>query len=139
MTDPYKELFGYSPGHPWYYVLGGPRLTLKQIKAYAGSRDYRGYMAEDIDRAAARPEPQRSAALREIREKVIEDLTRDVAIYRRCVRELAQYRKATEITEAEPVCASIHTSMSLKFCHIQNCFAHLKALDELPAQQMELF
>ena len=49
----------YHPGHPWYYLLGGPRLRLKQIKANV-SREYDGYLAYDIYSATNLPEPTRS-------------------------------------------------------------------------------
>jgi hypothetical protein len=39
---------GYSPGHPWYYHLGGRPLTFKQIRENVRRSGYRGYKPEDI-------------------------------------------------------------------------------------------
>jgi len=40
---------------------------------------------------------------------------------------------------ARPVCADVHTNLSLKFAHIYNGFTHLNFLDDLPSQQGDLF
>ncbi|WHP69397.1 hypothetical protein [Phaeobacter inhibens] len=135
-----KELshIGYSAGHPWYYFLGGAVPKLKEIKASVYVDGYEGCLADDIKATARKAEPQRTHAINAMRHKLIDDLHRDISIYRRCVRELSRYR--LEHSEASGTCcAEIHTSMSLKHNHIYNGFANLKTLEALPAQQMDLF
>lgn len=138
MTQNLTPHCGYHAGHPWYYLLGGTVPTLKQIRVYARASDYRGYLAADIDAAHAREEPKRSAALRKIKEKAVADLCRDITIYRQVVIDLRVWWRFNLMDERPSVCAEVHTSMSLKFAHIYNGFAHLETLDSLP-QQLDLF
>lgn len=129
---------GYSAGHPWYYFLGGAVPTLKEIRADAHANDCKGYLVDDIQAIGLKSEPQRTQAINAMRKKILDALKRDISVFRRCVRELRQYR----INHPKPVgraCAEIHTSMSLKNNHIYNGFATLKTLDELPDQQLDLF
>lgn len=131
---------GYDSGHPWFYLLGGPVLTPKEIREAARASGYGGYLAEDIRQADARPEPQRSTALRSMRAEAQSELIRDVSIYRRVVRELHAYRKGQRDDAPLPsVSAEVHTSMSLKVCHLYNDFAHLLSLDDLLTRQRDLF
>lgn len=129
---------GYSAGHPWYYFLGGAVPKLKDIKEAVYAGGYEGYLADDIKAIAKKPEPQRSRAIREMRQNLIDNLRRDISMYRRCVRKLRQHR-ATNTKAVEASCAEVHTSMSLKHNHIYNGFANLKTLDVLPEQQLDLF
>lgn len=130
---------GYNASHPWYYLLGGAVPTLKQIRSHAEIKSNRGYLADEIDAAHAKQEPKRSAALRKIKAEVVDGLNKDISCYREVVRELRTYQRDHRFDDKPSVCAEVHTSMGLKFAHIYNGFAHLKALDDLPNQQMELF
>ncbi|MBL4877172.1 MAG: hypothetical protein JKY10_11865 [Cohaesibacteraceae bacterium] len=134
--EPYE---GYKPGHPWYYRLGGKIPSPKQIEAYAMSAEYRGYLAGDINDAMNRVEPQRSAALRKIRTKVIADLRKDMSCYRGFACKLRRFRSDNSVKLDEHGCDNIHTAMSLKFAHIYNGFANLKTLDNVPNKQLDLF
>ena len=138
MTKPLSPCGGYSAGHPWYYVLGGTVPRIKQIQADALSLKRCGYLAEDIQTAHALPEPQRSNKLKGIRASVKQTLRSDISRYREVARELHKLRAREEAADAQPSCQSVHTSMSLKFCHIMNDFAHLNLLDSLP-KQLDLF
>ena len=129
----------YSAGHPWYYKLGGPTPKPKQILADVKESDYQGYMRDDIAAASHKTEPQRSEALRNIRGKVLTDFRSDLSQYRKLACELRQQRKQGTDMEERPICSDIHTSMSLKYCHLYNDLAHLKYLDELLAFQGDLF
>ena len=113
-----------------------PRI--KQIQADALSLKRCGYLAEDIQTAHALPEPQRSNKLKGIRASVKQTLRSDISRYREVARELHKLRAREEAADAQPSCQSVHTSMSLKFCHIMNDFAHLNLLDSLP-KQLDLF
>ena len=139
MTQTLALHCGYNASHPWYYLLGGAVPTLKQIRSCAEVKSYRGYLANEIDAAHAKQEPKRSAALRKIKAEVVDDLNKDISCYREVVCKLRAYQRARQFDDNQIVCAEIHTSMGLKFAHIFNGFAHLKALDDLPNQQMELF
>lgn len=86
MTHILTPCCSYSAGHPWYYLLGGGVPTPKQIRAYACARadkkGYRGYLADKIDAAHPKQEPQRSEALRQIKARVISELCNDISRYR---------------------------------------------------------
>jgi len=126
----------YESGHPWYYVLGGKVLKPNQIKENAIKSGYKGYLKEDIENAANKAEPQRSIALRKIKDSVKNRLSFDLSRYREVVRELHLHRK--ENLDKEPQHHEIHTSLSLKHNHIYNNLAHLIWLDELLSEQPEL-
>lgn len=129
---------GYRPGHPWYYLLGGQVLPPKVIRFEARLADYKGYRQEEILSAAEKSEPQRTKLLNKIRDEVRCSLTANISRYREVVRELHAYRKA-HADKPIPYCSeAVHTSMSLKYAHIYNDFAHLDLLDSLP-QQADLF
>lgn len=129
----------YDAGHPWYYLLGGyipkPKEVLEQLK----KSNYQGYMQNDIAAANDKTEPQRSEALRNIREKVLADFHNDLSRYRKFACELRQQRNQGTDMEERPICSDIYTSISLKYCHLYNDLAHLKYLDELLAFQGDLF
>ncbi len=131
---------GRSAGHPWFYFLGGPVLTPKQIRESVRLSGYRGYLADDISHADRKPEPHRSTALRKLRAEVQRMLWADISRYREVARELHAYRKEHAHVEVLPnMSAEVHTSMSLKHNHIYNQFAHLLTLDELLSRQRDLF
>ena len=130
---------GYDSGHPWYYLLSGRRLRLKEIQAEAIASTYSGYMAEDIANADRLAEPKRSCALRAIRDQVCTELARDVSRYRELSVKLAKRRRAGGEHVCRGFCDDIHVGMSLKHNHLFNNFSHLARLDELLAMQGDLF
>lgn len=134
-----KPLYtGYSPGHPWYYKQGGIVHKPKQILAAVKYNRYRGYMEEDIKQADAMCEPRRSAALRLLRKTVTQSLNANLEIYREVACNLRRCR-SDEKQEPQPICSDVHTSMSLKYNHLYNDFAHLVYIDELLSHQPDLF
>lgn len=128
----------YSPGHPWYYFLGGAVLPPKAIRTIVRASGYEGYRVRDIREAAARSEPARSEALRKIRIDVMRSLRSNISIYREVARELRQYRLEHADQPRPSSSADVHTAMSLKFAHLYNDFAHIDLLDRMP-QQADLF
>lgn len=143
MTNTRKPLSyrDYNTGHPWYYHLGGPVLSLKAIREAARYSRYKGYRKDDIAKADKKPEPQRSHALRTIRAQVVEELKRDIAGYRKRALALHRHRKNAEAHPlcAKASCADVHTNISLKHNHLVNDFAHLIWLDDLLNRQGDLF
>lgn len=125
----------YDPGHPWYYLLGGKPLTLKQIREHVGRRGYRGYNRDEIATASGRCEPRRSQELRTLRSVALGRLKEDISGYRRAVFLLHEFRAAPDTDE----CAEVHVSVSLKHNHLFNEFAHLLWIDELLTHQLDLF
>lgn len=130
---------GYSPGHPWFYVLGGPVLPPSVIRAEVVNCNYRGHMERDISRIDALAEPKRSEELRKLREKVLADYRRDLAGYRKAARDLHAFRREHPEAVDEPFHDSVHTALSLKHNHLFNDFAHRIVLDELLSVQPDLF
>ena len=136
----YIEYRGYKPGHSWYYKLGGKVLRPKQILAAVKLSGYQGYRLDDIQQADNKPEPQRSAALRNIRQEVLARLISDLSCYRQLACELRDYRALDEADRPEqPICSDIHTGLSLKHNHLYNDFAHLALIDDLLSSQLDLF
>jgi hypothetical protein len=131
--------FQYSTGHPWYYLLGGRILTLKQIREATRYSQYHGYMRDDIAALDKLSEPRRSAKLRSLRVKVIADLRRDISGYRKRALELHRYRVCHPVPSQPISAADIHTNISLKHNHLVNDFAHLIYLDDLLGKQGDLF
>lgn len=123
----------YSTGHPWYYVLGGKVLSLKEILKEVNEALYKGYLETEIDKAAGN-----NAKLLELRTKIQSRLKDDISRYRQCALELHRYRK-TLPENYKPACKDIHTSMGLKRNHIFNELANLKHIEELLSQQPTLF
>ena len=128
---------GYNPGHPWYYVLGGPVLPPRLIMAAVKLRGYRGYLAADMDRAGSLPEPKRSQALRRMKANALADYRADLTSYRDMARKLHAYRR--EVHGDAVRCEGIHQGISLKHNHLFNDFAHLIELDRLLTVQRDLF
>ncbi|MEO9827647.1 MAG: hypothetical protein ABJF50_24895 [Paracoccaceae bacterium] len=128
----------YGAGHPWYYLLGGTVPTLKEIREEAHASGYKGYLAADIEAIGRKQEPQRSAATKTKRQKLEDELRKDISRYRECARELRTHRVADSDVK-QPACSDIHTAISLKHNHIYNGFANLKTLESLPEQQLDLF
>ena len=135
MTLVYND---YNAGHPWYYKLGGTILMPKEILTTVKLSSYQGYMAADIERIDKKAEPERSKALREIKDKFVKDLWRDISCYRNLAHKLRVERKTSSIDALSFSCNELHTSMSLKHNHIYNDLAHLNYLDGL-LKQFELF
>ncbi len=129
----------YGTGHCWYYLLGGAVLTPKQIKAMTQASGYLGYARDYILEADRKAEPQRSAALRALKERFEGELHRDLAGYRKSALYLRRYRVKNDVP-TEPTCAAgVHVAISLKHNHLVNDFAHLIWLDKLLTQQGDLF
>lgn len=129
----------YRPGHPWYYLLGGPALMPSAIREAASRSTYHGYRAADIDKADAMGEPKRTTALRAIRKAVLDELRRDLGRYREVARELRCYRQETAGSSLPEISADVHTAISLKHNHLYNDFAHLLRIDALLSRQRDLF
>ncbi len=121
----------YPPSHPWYYLLGHPVLPPKRIRADLLLTDYGGYRADEIAAAHCRAEPQRTRALEALRAEVMQAIRCDLATYRQFACRL--HRERQENPEPHE-CSPTHTALSLKYCHLFNGFAHLRALDRLPVQ-----
>lgn len=135
MSAPLFSAGGYTPGHPWYYRLGGRPLTPKQIIAEVKHERYRGYLREEIALAESRCEPRRSQELRQLRKQTLERLRFDLSGYRRAVRTMRSYAPG----DYYPICSDPFLSVGLKHSHLFNDFAHLVWLDELLAVQPDLF
>lgn len=129
----------YSPAHPWYYFLGGIVLPPKRIKNLIDDSGRESYRAEEFERLNRKAEPQRSESLRLMKDKIKQDLARDISIYRTVVRELNIERGKRSVSSPFRMCDDVHTSMSLKYCHIYNDLLHLKYLENMASKQMDLF
>jgi hypothetical protein len=123
----------YSTGHPWYYVLGGKVLSLKEIWQEAEQANYKGYRETEIDKANGN-----NTKLRSLKAETIQRLKVDVSGYRTSALALHRYRK-TLPKDWHPECDDIHTAMGLKRNHVFNEFANLQHIDELLAYQPDLF
>lgn len=135
---PVKADTGYGIGHPWHYVLGGDIPTPKQILAYVDT-DYRGHREREIAAAHRVEEPRRSKRLQTIREEVKAALRADLSRYRKLACRLRAERRETPDFQAEPFFTDLPVSISLKFAHVYNGFAHLRYLESLPSPQPDLF
>lgn len=102
-------------------------------------RGYQGYMSDDIKAADKKPEPQRSEALRAIKDKVIHSYRSDLSCYRELACELRRYQQELTLTIDSPVCENVHKNISIEHNHLYNDFAHLVLLDELLSHQPDLF
>ena len=134
-----NEHRGYHAGHPWYYLLGGDIPRPKQIQADAVASSYCGYAVDDLRKIDEQPEPKRSENLRKWQVRFKDELKSDLSRYREVVRELHQYRQNQDWDVVPSCCNDVHTSMSLKYAHLYNGFAHLHFLDELLGKQLDLF
>lgn len=134
-----KTAQDYDTSHCWYYLLGGAVLSPKQIRNNVRRSGYQGYAARDINAAARKAEPQRSAALRRLRDQFKASLMNDLAIYRCHAVSLRRYRLKTPLPNKPECAAGIHVAISLKHNHLVNDFAHLITIDDLLSQQQDLF
>ena len=129
---------GYSPGHPWYYFLGGkirgPKSILKDVLASG----YQGYRT-DIDDACNLVEPKRSEQLRRIKAEVLGQYRADLERYREVIWELRKTPTHDRGPDSTVSSAPIHTSASLKYCHLYNDLAHLIRMDDALSVQGDLF
>ncbi len=130
---------GYWPTHPWYYLLGGPILMPRAIKALAILSGYRGYRAEEIAGADRLPEPKRSRKLDRVEQDVLSQLRADLARYRHLAHRLRLRRQACGVPENPVVCGDLDVSLGLAFAHVYNGYAHVVALDETRSRQLALF
>ena len=130
---------GYSPFHPWYYVLGGKVLMPKDILKSVRQSDYKGFQEELIQKLDKKNEPHRSSALRQLRAKEIENLKKDISRYRTLATDLRIYRRKRELTNNPRTAEHLHLNLSCKFSHIYNRFAHLILMDEYLSIQGDLF
>ena len=81
MTLTYDD---YNIGHPWYFVLGGSAPSPRYIRDQVAETGQTGYLRADIEQLDRKPEPQRSATLRELRDKVKTDLRKDIPCTVQC-------------------------------------------------------
>lgn len=128
----------YSPGHPWYYKLGGRVLNPSAIMEEVKQDNYRSYMADDITKAANMAEPRRSQKLREIKSQHVERLAQDLEIYRKCVHKLRELRNNHGDIDHSEGCLDLYTSLSLKHNHIYNDMAVLLYADTLLCNSIQL-
>lgn len=126
---------GYNPTHPWYYLLGGPILLPRTIKAYVALREYRGYRANDIAAADRLAEPKRSRRLDAIKAEVLEDLRKDMARYRHLACMLRTRRRGEGVPQNPCRSDDLDTAISLKFAHLYNGYGHLIYLESLTGRQ----
>ena len=125
---------GYSPGHPWYYFLGGMPLMPRQILEATRSCGYQGYAREGIAATDAMEEPKRSQKPRALRKRFEADLWRDISRYRECVKEFNKGDWLALDRDKVMACNDIHTALSLKHNHMVNNFAHLIKIDGIADQ-----
>lgn len=129
----------YSSGHSWYYLLGGAVLSPKQIREETRQSRYRGYAKDDIFAADNKPEPQRSAALRQLRATFEVKLKEDMAIYRNRVLAMHRHRKDHGAPQNPSCSEDVHMAVMLKHNHLVNGFAHLVLIEGLLNKQGDLF
>ena len=92
MTHNIPEHEGYGAMHCWYYLLGGKRLTLKQIKDCAEKADYKGWNSAEITKIDRMAEPRRTQDCGSYRPQS-KSLHNDLMNYRISARNLAAYRR----------------------------------------------
>ncbi|GAB1260737.1 hypothetical protein [Aurantivibrio plasticivorans] len=132
----------YSPGHPWYYKLGGRVLNPAAIMEEVKRNNYCSYKSNDIAKADSMVEPKRSAKLRAIKAEHVEKLAYDLERYRELVQELRELRKAQGDVDLSGDCRDLYVNLSLKHNHIYSDMSVLLYADTLlckPAAQMDLF
>jgi len=129
---------GYSVGHCWYYRLGGAILKPKAIRDHIIAKGFTGYMAEDIEAADRMDEPSRSAKLRAMKSSVTDEIRADLSRYREIAAKIRRFRRAGIIADMG-VTNCPYLALSLKFAHLCNGFAHLNRIEDLLAQQGDLF
>ena len=138
-----QTTLSYDPGHPWHYVLGGTALYPKQILQAVMASGYQGYLADTIQQAAQKNEPERSTALRTLKANILTDFKANLARYREVVRDLQCYdaekiKYSNQRIDTPPICDDVHVNVSLKHNHLYNDFAHLFVIDKYLAYQKDL-
>lgn len=128
----------YSPGHPWYYKLGGRVLNPAAIMEEVKQNNYRSYMADDITKAGNMPEPRRSQKLREIKVDHVKKLENNLERYRELVQELRELRNNHGDIDHSEGCLDLYTSLSFKHNHIYNDMAVLLYADTLLCNSIQL-
>ncbi|MEE8058525.1 MAG: hypothetical protein V3T17_11920 [Pseudomonadales bacterium] len=135
-----KNETGDKAGHPWYYKLGGAVHKPKQILSSVKKSGYQGYKRDDIKQADNKYEPERSVTLSALRKSALKDLRSDLERYRAFACKLRDYRLMGKSgQEVQPIYSDTHVSMSLKYNHLYNDFAHWVLIDDLLSQQADLF
>ncbi len=129
---------GYSPGHPWYYFLGGKVLSPKSILKEVLASGYQGYRT-DINYACNLVEAKRSEQLRKIKAEVLGQYRANLERYREVIQELRKTPAHDRGPDGTTSPASVHTSASLKYCHLYNDLAHLIRIDDALSVQGDLF
>ena len=129
---------GYSPGHPWYYFLGGKVRGPKSILKGVLASGYQGYRT-DIEDASNLVEPKRSEQLRKIRGDLVLQYRADLERYREVIWELRKTPTHDRGPDGTASPASVHTSASLKYSHLYNNLAHLIRIDDALSVQGDLF
>ncbi len=137
-----KDLYdydGYHPGHPWYYVRGGTCPGPKTIMKNVIATGYRGSCRDSIDATNRLAEPVRTRRLKKLRLQYQQGLENDLVRYRQYVRQINRLRRTGQVDHDPVSCDDIHMSLSLKHNHIYNDLAHLRAIDAIFAEQLDLF
>lgn len=136
----------YSPGHMWYYVSDNPVLYPKDILANVRESGYEGYRKEAIDKIDRKPEPHRSATLRQLRDTYYKDYRESLSHYRVLARKLHAYRRAYKAyrkhrpnDEVQLRPQHLHMNISFVHNHIYNAFGHMEYIDKLLSKQPDLF
>lgn len=78
----------YDTGHPWYYVLGGKVLSIREIFNQVSISDYKGYNADEIGKALGN-----NSKLCLLKADTTERLKKDISVYRQSALKLHRYRK----------------------------------------------
>ena len=123
----------YHPTHPWYYVLGGGILPLKEIWQDAIESERQGYNRVTIEKARGN-----NQKLRTLKDIHFDRLKSDISRYRECALELHRFRKAKS-EDKPPLCEDVHVNLSLKTSHIWGEFANLCHIESLLSYQPDLF
>ncbi|MEM9676678.1 MAG: hypothetical protein AAF890_01370 [Pseudomonadota bacterium] len=129
---------GHDCGESWYYALGGPVLTIKQIKAKVEASDHRGYLENELRSIDAQPEPRRLELFLHYREEFRAELAENLSSYRRAVRKLNEYRASCQQKAPPTECHKVHTEISVTYALLTIDFGHLALIDDLLSKQPEL-
>lgn len=126
---------GHDCGEPWYYALGGPVLTIKQIKAKVKASNHRGYLENELPLIDAQPEPRRLELFLHYREEFRAELAENLSSYRRAVRKLNEYRASSQQKAPPTYCHEVHEEMSVTYALLTIDFGHLALIDELLSKE----
>lgn len=101
----------------------------------------RAIIADRLAVACNKPEPQRSAAIKDLRSEVCADLKKDLSRYREVVRSLHRSRSYQgPMTWFQQVYQEPNMAVALKHNHLLSNFSNLAAIDRVDyGKQMELF